>query len=196
VEKVFALRDLSSQGLGIDLSEHGEVLLFPLGQHYSARLNLGGDLFAVELEVKRIEAANVGFKFLGLGDVLERKIEETVSPLRIAATLKSIRTGDIPESFREGVDAWFHGEMNTDLFFWIDGDGLPTKVVLLWNGNFWEWTSSLGTRTGEAVLDFNRKIDLHPDPRALHSRIYQARKILENAEEVDYRWVEFLLKQD
>jgi len=183
-EKTFQLRDLSFAGLGIELAEHGETLLFPMGQQYRARLNLAGETFPVEVEAKRVEAAHVGFAFRNLTDPLRARIEETIDPLRIALSLKAIRAPNLTDSFREGVTAWYHGEMNSDLYLWQDGVGEPLKAVLLWNGQFWEWSAAAGVRTGEASQDFDKKLDLHPDSQPLHKRVYQARKILENVTEL------------
>lgn len=193
-EKTFQLRDLSLVGLSIELAEHGETLLFPIGQRYSARLNLAGETFPVELEVKRIDAANVGFAFCELSEELRERVEATIDPLRIAHSLKPIRGQGSPEFFREGVTAWYHGEMNTDLYLWQGEQGEILKVVLFWNGQFWEWSAATGIRTGEATLDFDKKLDLHPDPQPLHRRVYQARKILENARDLDYGLADSLRK--
>lgn len=195
VEKVFAIRDLSLSGVGIELTEHTEILLFPVGDAMTAELNLRGERFSIEITVRRIDAASVGFSFQGLSAALQEEIGSTLDPLRIGGSLRLMPASDDPRAERQGISRWYHGDLNTELYLWMGMGEDVQRALLLWNSFVWEWSPATGLRTGTSVPTFEKKQEIQYDPMPQHMAVYQARKILENAPVLDYRLVDFLLRQ-
>ena len=191
--KVFAVRDLSSAGVGIELLEHSEVLLFPEATRYEAELNLDGSTFPVKLQVARNGAATVGFEFIEPTEDLLTAVRDFIDPLHISHSLREIAVKDAPDAYGEGISLWYHGDLNTDLYLWLDAGGKILRALLTWNGVFWEWSGEEGSQTGALVHDQDGKSDLTYDPMPQHKTVYQARKILENASVIPQGLVDFLL---
>lgn len=185
--RIFALRDLSMTGMGIDLLEHGDVLLFPEGQVYSSELHLHGEWFPLQLRVARNGAASVGFSLVDPSDDLRERIERFLDPIRIGRSFKKISMENAPEAFGEGITCWFHGESNSDLYLCESADGQLYRFLLTWNGLFCEWSDPDGLRTGELEHAQGSRVLLHYEAQVKHSTIYQGRKILENASILAYR---------
>lgn len=194
-ERIFALRDLSLSGVGIDLLEHGDVLLFPEKKDCKAELHLQGEWFQIDLKVARNGAASVGFSFVEPSDELRKRIEDFLDPIRIGNSLKQISMENAPEAFGEGITRWYHGESNADLYLCENAEGQPFRVLLTWNGLFLEWVNGEELRTGELEHEQGSKVLLHYDQTTRHSTIYQGRKILENAPILDYRLVDLMQRQ-
>ncbi len=191
-ERIFALRDISLSGMGIDLLEHGDVLLFPQAKNCDAELHFQGEWFKVELTVARNGAASVGFSFVNPSEELRQRVETFLDPIRIGQSLKQISMENAPEAFGEGITRWYHGESNADLYLCENVEEIPHRVLLTWNGLFLEWTSNDGLRTGELEHEQGSKVLLHYTEQPKHATIYQGRKILENAPVLDYRLVDLM----
>ncbi len=191
-EKVFAVRDISSRGLGISLLEFGESVLFPLGHYCQAELKLDGAPLLVKVRTTRVNAWSVGFVFENLTEEQQEQINAFVDPLHIGSSLRLVDKKGAPEAFLQGMSAWYHGDSGTDFFFWNDSRGGVRKALLCLGLRFWEWQESSGVATGEVIRQEGDKVVLHkdatPDPktRAL------VRKVLEHAEVLDYRLISFL----
>lgn len=195
LEKVFALRDISLGGVGVELAEPGELLLLTPGLELEAELRLVGDAYRVKLTVQRVDAASAGCRFRDNSPELKERVQSLIDPLRIAASLRAIAPTDSVEAEREGVTHWYHGDLGTDLYLWLDTKKVPLRALLLWNSFVWEWSTSLGARSGRMVPTFQNKQEIEFDSSIQHATVYQARKILENAEVLDYGLKQFLLQQ-
>jgi hypothetical protein len=191
-EKIFAVRDISSRGLGISLLEFGESVLFPQGYHCDAELKLDGAPMLLRVRVARVSAWSVGFVFENLADEQRERIEAFVDPLHIGGSLRPVDKQGAPSAFQQGMSAWYHGDSGTDLFLWNDQRGGVQKVLFCSGRRFWEWQEKSGVSTGEVRRQEADKVvllrDATPDPqtRALF------RKVLEHTEVLDYRLVSFL----
>ena len=191
-EKVFAVRDISTRGIGISLLEFGESLLFPVGYECKAELKLDLEPLLVKMRVTRTSAWSVGFQFEDLQAEQEAQIRSFVDPLHIGRSLQMVDKRGAPDAFLQGMSAWYHGDSGTDLFLWNDQRGGLSRSLLCLGRKFWEWDSLGGVSTGEVQRLEGDKVALHrdvtPDPktRAL------VRKVLEHAEVLDYRLVSFL----
>jgi hypothetical protein len=191
-DRVFAVRDISSRGLGISLLEFGESLLFPDGYHCKAELKLEGEPMLVTVKVARVSAWSVGFVFEELTPGQQEKINAFVDPLHIGGSLKLVDKRGAPNAFQQGMSAWYHGDSGADLFIWNDQRGGVSKVLFCLGHRFWEWQEGDGVSTGEVRLEEADKVSLHrdatPDPKTRAS----VRKVLEHADVLDYRLVSFL----
>lgn len=191
-EKVFAVRDISSRGLGISLLEFSESLFFPEGYHCKAELRLDGAPLLVTVRVTRVNAWSVGFVFENLTPEQQERVDAFVDPLHIGTSLRLVDRKGAPDAFLQGMSAWYHGDSGSDFFFWNDQRGGLQKALLCLGRRFWEWHEANGVSTGEVQRLEGDKVALHkdatPDPktRAL------VRKVLEHAEVLDYRLVSFL----
>jgi len=191
-ERVFAVRDISSRGLGISLIEFGDSVLFPEGHQCQAELKLDGKPLMVNLRVTRVSAWSVGFVFEDLNRDQQDQIDAFVDPLHIGSSLRQVDRRGAPEAFLQGMSAWYHGDSATDLFFWNDQRGGLQKALFCIGQRFWEWEESNGVATGEVRRQEGDKVALHrdatPDPKTRNL----VRKVLEHAEVLDYRLVSFL----
>lgn len=189
---MFAVRDVSSLGLGISLLEYGESLLFPEGYECAAELKLDGDLLVVKVKVARASAWAVGFTFLDLSPEQGERINAFIDPLQIARSLKPVDQKGVPDAFLRGMSSWYHGDPATDLFVWNDSRGGLQRALFCSGRRYWEWDEGLGVSTGEMQRLEGDKVVMHkdvtPDPRTRAS----FRKVLEHAEVLDYRLVSFL----
>lgn len=192
MEKVFAVRDISSRGLGISLLEYGESLLFPEGYHCTAELKLDGDPLNVKVRVARVSAWAIGFVFDELSPEQREKIDAFIDPLHVARSLKKVDQRGAPDAFLRGMSHWYHGDPATDLFLWNDSRGGIQRALYCSGRRYWEWEESLGVSTGEMQRLEGDKVVMHkdvtPDPRTALG----FRKVLEHADVLDYRLVSFL----
>jgi hypothetical protein len=192
LDKVFAVRDISSKGLGISLLEYGESLLFPEGYRCKAELKLEDDPFQVQVRVMHVTAWTVGFVFEELGAEERRKVESFLDPLHVARSLRKVDQSGAPEAFLRGISSWFHGDSGTDLFLWNGAEGGISRTLFCFGRKYWEWDETLGVSTGEIQRLEGEKVvmqkDVTPDPRTC----IMVRKVLEHTEVLDYRLVTFL----
>jgi hypothetical protein len=192
LEKIFAVRDISSRGLGISLLEYGEALLFPEGYRCEAELKLDGEVLRVKVRVVRVNAWSVGFVFEDLDSTQRGQIEAFLDPMHLAGSLKRVDQSGAPEAFLRGMSSWYHGDSGTDLFFWNEARGGVSRALFCFGRKYWEWDASLGVATGEIQRMEGEKVVMHrevtPDPRTC----LLVRKVLEHAHILDYRLVTFL----
>lgn len=191
-ERVFAVRDISSRGLGISLLEFGDSVLFPEGFQWKAELKLDGEALLLNVRVTRVSAWSVGFTFEDLSADQQALIDSFVDPLHIGSSLRLVDKKGAPEAFQQGMTAWYHGDSGTDFYFWNDQRGGLHKALLCMGHRYWEWQEENGVATGDVRLEEGDKVTLHkdatPDPRTRA----MVRKVLEHAEVLDYRLVSFL----
>lgn len=192
MEKVFAVRDISSRGLGISLLEYGESLLFPEGYVCVAELKLEGEPLSVKVRVVRVSAWAVGLMFEELSAEQQERIDAFIDPLHIARSLKKVDQRGAPDAFLRGMSHWFHGDPATDLFLWNDSRGGLQRALFCSGRRYWEWDGAHGVSTGEMQRLEGDKVVMHkdvtPDPRTCLG----FRKVLEHADVLDYRLVSFL----
>jgi len=191
-DRVFAVRDISSRGLGISLLEFGESLLFPEGYVCRAELKLGGEPMMVKVKVARVSAWSVGFTFDSLTEDQQARIDAFVDPLHIGTSLRLVDKRGAPGAFQQGMSAWYHGDSGADLFFWNDQRGGLQKVLFCLGRRFWEWQESGGVSTGEVRRQEADNVVLHRDATPDPKTRMLVRKVLEHAEVLDYRLVSFL----
>lgn len=191
-EKVFAVRDISSLGIGISLLEYGESLLFPEGYSCIAELKLDGEALGVKVRVARVSAWTVGLLFDELSPDQREKINAFIDPLHIARSLKKVDQRGAPDAFLRGMSSWYHGDPATDLFLWNGTRGGVSRALFCCGRKYWEWDEGLGVSTGEMQRLEGDKVVMHrdvtPDPRTCQG----FRKVLEHADVLDYRLVSFL----
>lgn len=192
-EKIFAVRDISLNGIGVSLLEYGESVLFPPGFSCAAELKLGDDSpFKITLRVARTSAWSVGFTYDGLNPPQQDRIRALIDPLQIATTLRLVDARVAPEAFGAGISAWYHGDPGTDLYLWNGRRSDLSRVLFCHGESFWEWRDTDGVTTGRIEQLEGEKVLLHrdatPDPKVRRL----ARKVLEHADVLDYRLVSFL----
>lgn len=193
--KVCAIRDLSESGLGISLLEHGEALLFPLGQEYQAELKLNGETYQVPLVVRRVSAWSVGFEFLHSDPDLKKQITRFLNPMMIGKSLKKIALQLNPDIADFGLSSWYHGSAGTDLYFWSDSRGGVERVLLCFGDHFWEWSLEHKQRTGSFEREGGNRARFAFDESVSPEMRELALKVLEHGEVLDYRLVSFLKDQ-
>jgi hypothetical protein len=192
MEKIFAVRDVSSRGLGISLLEFGEALLFPEGFQCAAELKFDGEPLTVKVRVARVSAWAIGFVFDELSPEQREKIDSFIDPLHIARSLKRVDQRGAPDAFLRGMSNWYHGDPATDLFLWNDARGGLRRALYCFGRRYWEWDEGLGVSTGEMQRLEGDKVVMHKDVTLDPRTVLGFRKVLEHAEVLDYRLVSFL----
>lgn len=197
--RVFAVRDISINGIGIGLLEIGEALLFPVHSFCRAELKIAGIIVTVRLKVARIGAWSIGFVFVDLPEDIKNLISTFIHPLRIGKSMKAVAVNLAPAAFAAGISNWYHGESATDLYFWSNARGGVERVLLCMGQKFWEWDDRAdnGAKVRTGTLDFleTDKVDLHFDKSISQDIQGLAIKVLEHTEVLDYRLVNFLKDQ-
>lgn len=191
-EKIFAVRDISSRGIGISLLEYGESLLFPEGHQCTAELRLDSGPMIVKLRVTRVSAWTVGFLFEELSPEQGEKIQEFLDPLHIARSLRKVDPRGAPDAFLRGLSAWYHGDSGTDLYLWNDSRAGLNRGLFCLGRKYWEWHESDGVSTGEMNRLEGDSVVMRKDATPHPATCVAVRKILEHAEVLDYRLVTFL----
>lgn len=191
-EKVFAVRDISSRGIGISLLEYGESLLFPANYVCQAELKLDETPMLVKVRVMRTNAWMVGLAFEELTQDQQERINAFIDPMHIARSLKKVEQRGAPDAFLRGMSSWYHGDSATDLFLWSGTRGGLRRALACFGRRYWEWDDATGISTGEMQRLEGDNVVLHrdatPDPKTRQ----MVRKVLEHAEVLDYRLVSFL----
>ncbi len=191
-EKVFAVRDISSRGIGISLLEYGESLLFPQGFLCTAELKLEGEPMFVKVRVARVSAWTVGLLFDEISPEQSERISGFIDPLHIARSLKKVDQKGAPDAFLRGMSSWYHGDSATDLFIWNGSRGGRSRALFCFGRKCWEWDESLGVSTGEMQRLEGDKVVMHKDVTPEPRTRVAVRKVLEHADVLDYRLVNFL----
>ena len=191
-EKIFAVRDISTRGLGISLLEFDESLYFSPNYRCQAELKIDGEPMLVRVRVARVNAWSVGFEFEELSPDQQERIRSFVDPLHIGATLKPVDKRGAPEAFNQGLGAWYHGEAATDLYLWNDSRGGLQRALLCSGQRYWEWEEGNGVSTGNLERRDGEKVYLQRDATPEPRMRALVRKVLEHAEVLDYRLVSFL----
>ncbi len=191
--KVFALKNISLDEVAVELLASEEPLPLSKGERCKAEVQLMDQVYPLDLEVLSVQEDSAHFRIFDLEEEVKDAVLQVLDPRYIARSLQEISIDLVPENFGEGITQWFHGNINSDLYIWKMNSGTWLRVVLAWNGCFWEWSEAKGVRTGNLDRDAKGRGRMAYHSKPLHRIQHQTRKILENMEALDYRLVEFLL---
>jgi hypothetical protein len=150
--KVFAVSDLSSEGMALRLLSLDDRLLFPVGAKIEGWLNIDRRKHRVLASVRNLRGDHVGCEFAELADETRSELARWLSPSELGGTLRLM---PMPPGFGSGLEwIWFHGRSGTELLAKVSGGegpvearGLEKVIVVLWGEHYVEW-SIAGPSTG------------------------------------------------
>jgi hypothetical protein len=152
--KVFAVADLSRDGMAIRLLNLEDRVLFPIGSTVDGLLNLGRRKHRVFASVRNLRGDHVGCEFTSLEAEFRQELDRWLHPADLGQSLRLMPT---PVGMGSGQFdwIWFHGRGGTELLAklpqgWGDFQGqMPEKMlVVLWGAQYVEWSISTGVVTG------------------------------------------------
>ena len=160
--KIFAVADLSSDGMALRLLSLDDRVLFPIGASVDGWLNIDRRKHRISAAVRNIRGEYVGCEFADLGSEVQSELGRWLNPAHLGQTLRLMPT---PVGFGTGsLDwVWHHGRSGTEVLVKL-GDGArapddrtPEKmVVVLWGTHFVEWTRGLAPVSGSVKFADDR----------------------------------------
>lgn len=152
--KIFAVADLSAEGMALRLLSFEDRVLFPLGTAIDGWLNIDRRKHRVKADVRNIRGEYVGCEFSELGSEVRAELSRWLDPIELGQTLRLMPT---PVGFGGAAMEWIwhSGRSGTAVLGkvtpGIDGanrEELEKVVVVLWGTQFVEWCLGKKPTTG------------------------------------------------
>lgn len=140
--KVFAVVNLSDDGMALGVLAETDLALFSVGAQVHGTLNLKGNKHSVQGRVRYIHQERVGVEFEGVE--ASAAIRAFLDPWRLGSELR-------PMPSSEADARWYHAVSGADLFAWDKGEGDYRKLLLFVHPYFVEWEEGSGVNTGVAL---------------------------------------------
>ena len=130
--KIFAVSDLSRQGMAIRLLDLADLASFRIATLVEGHLNLRRQKYPLKAMVRNVRRELVGLEFEELEKHTETALRSFLDPEVLGRELKPIPS--------EGQSTlWYHGPSGTDLLLWRGWDGQYSKMTLYVQRNFIQW---------------------------------------------------------
>ena len=152
--KIFAVADLSFNGMALRLLASDDRVLFPIGAPIEGWLNIDRRKHRVNAVVRNIRGEYVGCEFSQIASQVHAELKRWLDPEELGQALRLMPT---PVGFGgAGFEwIWHHGRSGTAVFgkmgLGIDGaqrEVLERVVVVLWGTQFVEWSIGSSPSTG------------------------------------------------
>jgi hypothetical protein len=172
--KIFAVVDLSRQGMALRLIDPEDLRIFSVAAEIQGTLNIRREKFPIRARVRNVRPDVVGCEFENLESVTAEALKRFLDPDSLGQELRPI-----PASGQGTL--WYHGPSGTDLLLWRGIDGQYHRLTLYVQGNYIQWESEPGVSTGRAEASQERSeiqgilrletmllaADAQPDPAKL-----------------------------
>ncbi len=150
--KIFAVADLSSEGMALRLLAIEDRVLFPIGAAIEGWLNIDRRKHRVTASVRNLRGDHVGCEFSALADETRSELARWLDPSELGSALRLMPN---PQGFGGGMEwIWFHGRSGTEILLKVkggegslEGRALENLVVVLWGEHYVEWSLE-GVLTG------------------------------------------------
>jgi hypothetical protein len=142
--KVFAVTDLSVEGLAFRVLEAADLSLFTVGAEVNGVLNLRGTKYPFLARVRHGRADLVGCQFEWMGPGLERALARYLDPVELGKELQ-------PAPPLEGGTIFYHGPSGTEFTLARSSDGTYTRMTIHVLGSIVQWDQTNGLTTGETT---------------------------------------------
>jgi hypothetical protein len=146
--KIFAVVDLSRNGMALRLIDSEDLRAFPVAGVVEGQLNLNRQKYQVSARVKNVRPDVVGCEFENLSVGIQDALKRCLDPEFLGKELRPI-----PAS---GSTLWYHGPSGTDVLLWRGVDGQYRKMTIYIQGNYIQWESDQGASTGRALISQER----------------------------------------
>ncbi len=146
--KVFAVADVSLEGMALRLLSVEDRVLFPVGMAIEGSLKLGPRRHRIQAVVRNLRGDHVGCEFVKLESEVRQELVRRLDPADLGQTLRPMPT---PVGLADGpLDwLWFHGHCGTELLARPAEQGkLKRLILVLWGTQFVEWCAHSGLNTG------------------------------------------------
>jgi hypothetical protein len=172
--KVFAVTDLSSEGMAFRVIDSADLALFTVGAEINGSLKLGELKYPFLARVRHERSDLVGCQFEWLGPGLEQALARYLDPARLGKELQ-------PAPPPEGGTIFYHGPSGTEFILVRQADGSYQRFTVHVLGSIIQWERSGGLMTGIAGASRERsdnrgsirfetlllRADSKPDPKKL-----------------------------
>jgi hypothetical protein len=145
--KVFSVVDLSADGMAFRILDTNDLLALPIAVVVTGTLNLRGEKYQVQVQVKHLLGQTVGCQFLDLQESVKEALDRFLDPAELGRELRPIPS---PNSGDHGT-LWYHGPGGTDLLLSRAVDGRYHRFTLFVLGSFVQWDEESGATTGRAM---------------------------------------------
>ena len=141
LNKLFSVVDVSLHGMGLWLMEQDDLAHFAVGLEIEGILNLKREKYPIQCRVRNLRSDRVGCEFLNLSDDVSAALVALLDPVLLGAELKPIPSTEMHT-------LWYHGPSGTDLLLRRAPDGSFQSFIVYALGNFVQWDSEMGIKTG------------------------------------------------
>lgn len=141
--KIYAVTDLSENGMGLRILEQDDFRHFPVGARLEGTLNLHGMKYNLSATVRHLGHDFVGCEFEELAEPVRAALHHFLDPAALGQELKPIPS---PET---GA-LWYRGPSGTSLLLWRTTDGQYRRIALFVLGSYVQWDEDIGLTTGRA----------------------------------------------
>ncbi len=150
-QDILLVREISAKGFSTDVSARGYERL-SMGDVYEARVRYHRETYDLKARVAWKAEGVVGFELVETPKETLSFIKRLLKPMEIAQSMQLVD----PSFLREDVEnkAWFHGDDDSDLYIWHEGESRQIKAWQLAIGNnYITWDDAAGMQTGTITQD-------------------------------------------
>jgi hypothetical protein len=145
-QDILLVREISAKGFSTDVSTRGYERLC-MGDVYEARVRYHRETYDLKARVAWKSEGVVGFELVETPKDTLNFIKRLLKPMEIAQSMQPVD----PSFLRHEVEnkAWFHGDDDSDLYIWREGESDNIKAWQLAIGNSYiTWDDRTGIQTG------------------------------------------------
>ncbi len=144
-QDILLIREISAKGFSTFVSERGYSRL-ELGDVYQARMRYLGEFYDLQARVSWKDNGVVGFELENADRSILQFMQRLLRPMEIAHSLRAVEANFMAEN--HSGKSWYHGEGDTDLYVWHDRSGQIAAWQLVISGEYVEWSTNAGMKTG------------------------------------------------
>jgi hypothetical protein len=150
-QDILLVREISAKGFSTDVSARGFERLC-IGDIYEARVRYHRETYDLKARVAWKAEGVVGFELVESPKETLSFIKRLLKPIEIAQSMQLVK----PNFLRDNVEnkSWFHGDDDSDLYIWREGESSQIKAWQLAIGNSYiTWDDNTGIQTGSITQD-------------------------------------------
>jgi len=142
--KVFAVEDLSQDGMALRILDPNDNQLFPIGHVFEGMLKIKGGKYPLRAQVRNLGTERVGCQFQELSEDVQAALKRFLDPAALGAELR-------PMPAAEATHIWYRGPSGTDLILKRGMDGQYFHMILCVFGTYVQWDATVGLSTGRTL---------------------------------------------
>lgn len=178
-QDILVIREISAKGFSTLVSDRGFERM-DIGDIYQARMRYLGEFYDLQARVSWKDKGVVGFELEKADRTVLQFLQRLLRPMEIAQSLRPVEANFMSEN--QNGKSWYHGDSDSDLYTWHDRSGQIIAWQLVVNGEYVEWSSNSGLKTGKlqaaTAEDQKMKIPLNAPVQVADHAIDSTRKQL------------------